>query len=275
MVPRILAVVLTMLVAFGFSAAALADAEADVEAFEPAALPAVDSLEDALPGIAIHREQRYVDVQATVVRREGDWLELLACTPKGREHESLLTIEARPSHLHLALLLLNFTPGQPMQWEHTDDGYVVHPPRGDRLSLFIVHENDEGDTIETPANEWVRHEPTGETMTGNVWMFMGSTFERFEEREIYMADLNGTVISLVNFGDDLIGRPTQVTDQSDEQRWKAHTERIPEQGTQVKLRIRAFEGDPEAAQEKIDEKQEQVDGPPRPPGGDRTSPPRD
>ncbi|MEX0653911.1 MAG: YdjY domain-containing protein [Phycisphaeraceae bacterium] len=251
-------------------------AAASVAAERPAVeMPALDSLEKSLPGISIHLEKRQLDLEATVIRQEGDWLELLACTPNSREHESILTVKARPSHIHLALLLLDYQPGSPMRWEQTDDGYIAHPPRGDKLSAFIVYENENGEPTEIPATDWIQHQPTGEAMAGNIWLFTGSTFQRYQEQEIYTADVNGTVLSLVNFGDDLIGRPTDVTDQSDAQRWNSFAERIPEPGTKVTLRLRAYEGDADDAREQIDAQQEAVDEPPAPPDAGHEAPPSD
>src|SRR5690606_16414817 len=60
---------------------------------KPAETPEKKIIE--LPGLRLDREKRVLDVEATVNRREGDWLELLACTPGTREHEAILTVTAR------------------------------------------------------------------------------------------------------------------------------------------------------------------------------------
>lgn len=243
------------------------------EAEAPLPPPPLDSLEDALPGLSVDFKARQLELDATVVLQEGDWLELLACSPDSREHESIFTVEARPSHIHLALLLLNYQPGSPMRWEQTEDGYTTHPPRGDLVSIFIAYENEAGDEVEVPANAWVRHQPTGDAMAGNVWLFAGSTFEQFHQQNVYVADLNGTAVSLVNFGDDLLARPTEVTNQTDNQRWTTFADRIPEPGTAVKLRLRPYEGKAEDVMELTDEQQERQDETPPPPGTGHDAPP--
>lgn len=58
-------------------------------------------------------------------------------------------------------------------------------------------------------------------------------------REIYLADLNGTVVSLVNFGDDVVCRATPLTDRDDGQAFAANVALVPPLGTAVKLRFRA------------------------------------
>ena len=41
------------------------------------------------------------------------WLEQVACMVGTREHESLVVVEAKPSEVHAALLLLGLEPGTP------------------------------------------------------------------------------------------------------------------------------------------------------------------
>ncbi|MFA9477256.1 YdjY domain-containing protein [Phycisphaerales bacterium AB-hyl4] len=264
-------ITLTMLIMSAPLTASWAEQADDDDA--PLPPPPLASLEEALPGVTVDLETRQLELEAVVVLRDGDWLELLVCSPQTREHESILTVEARPSHIHLALLLLGYQPGSPMQWEQTDDGYLTRPPQGELLSIYIAYEDDDGEEVEVPATDWIRHEPTGETMAGNVWLFAGSVFERIHEQNLYVADLNGTIVSLVNFGDDLIARPTQVTDQTDEQRWNTYTERIPETGTSVKLRIRPYDGDADDVADLVDAEQELLHETPPPPGTPHDAPP--
>ncbi|MCG8510704.1 MAG: YdjY domain-containing protein, partial [Rhodospirillales bacterium] len=102
-----------------------------------------------LPGLTINREEGFVDLDAKVVLREGDWLELLACSPNSREHESIVTVSARPSHIHLSLLLLGAEAGKPMTWKRLDDQIITDPPRGPKImAYFVLTEN--GKTKEIP-----------------------------------------------------------------------------------------------------------------------------
>ena len=56
-----------------------------------------------LPGLVINFQQRCVDIEATICLDEG-MLELIACVKGNKEHESIVAIEARPMHIHTALL---------------------------------------------------------------------------------------------------------------------------------------------------------------------------
>lgn len=208
--------------------------------------PEVAAQAAELPHLRINREQRYIDLDATVVLREGDWLELLACSPGSREHESILTVAARPSHIHLALLTLGLEPGKPLTYQETEEGYQLHPPRGPVVHISIVTEAD-GQTREISPGEWIVNQKTREPLPDDRWLFTGSAFTEYEGKQIYMADLNGTIASLVNFGEDLLARATDLTNQSDDQTWGANTPQIPPLGTTVTLRLRPEKIAPEAA----------------------------
>ena len=242
-----------------------------------------------LPGVRIDREAGVIDIDAEVVYREGDWLELVACTPGTREYESLLRVRARPSHVHLALLTLGLEPGRPMSWrEKPQGGYNVVPPRGPRVAVEVVLPGD-GDAPDVadvsdaavvgaagrqgrvvPIHAWIVNQQTGEGLADNIWLFTGSEFvpanalgppdavsgdtegengesvaadidantAAADTRPIYLADANGTVVSLVNFGDDLLARPTSRTNRDDDAQWNARPDALPPLGTAVKLRLR-------------------------------------
>ena len=203
----------------------------------PASQPAKAATERQLPHLRVDRARKFVDVDATVILREGDWIELLACMPGSREHESILTVAARPSHVHLALLMLGAEPGSPMMWKRRGDRIEVRPPYGARVAVSIISQQD-GQTVETKANRWIVNQKTGRTMPDNVWLFAGSGFVEWEGRQIYRGDAGGSVISLVNFGDDVLTRPTRRTSHDDDGMWGACTKVIPPVGTAVKVRLR-------------------------------------
>lgn len=193
----------------------------------------------ALPHVAIDRQHRYVDLDATVNLREGGWLELLACTPQTRTHESILVVHAKPSHIHLALQLLNLQPGAPMRWRHVDDQYQAQPAHGPQVTVNIVTPTGDG-AAEVPANQWIINKQTGKTLTDPIWIFTGSSFDDSHDPPAYRADIDGSVLSLVHFGDEVLARPGDRTHHNDQGILQPHTERIPDVGTPVKIRIRPF-----------------------------------
>ncbi|NJL32323.1 MAG: hypothetical protein HC898_12300 [Phycisphaerales bacterium] len=203
----------------------------------------------ALPGITIHRAPAtdpapglapapgHIDLEAKVVLREGKWLELLACTPGSKEHESILTVTARPSHIHLALLILGMEPGSPMKWDWQGDEFKITPPTGPKIAITLHYTDAQGKAVDVAAHHWIRNQKLDQPLTDNHWLFTGSRTEIVGDQSIYRADVNGSAISLVNFSDDLLARPTHLTHQNDDATWAAQTDAIPPLGTSVNIRL--------------------------------------
>lgn len=231
-----------------------ADAPAD-EAVDPVA-EAIKTVNKEDNGITVNAEDFYVDVAATVCLRRGDFLEMFACTRDTREHESILVIDAVPSKMHLGLLLLGLEPGKPLSYDRAFDPPKLVPAEGPEVGVFIVFKVDNVER-EIPANRWIQDNDTEEMMKDNIWLFAGSQFAEFQNKPVYQADLNGSAISLVNFGDDLLTLPNTMTDanESHGKVWAPRTKAIPKVGTKVTLRLRPVA-------EKDEEKNKPADNPP-------------
>jgi hypothetical protein len=198
----------------------------------------------AWPHVRVDRDAGVVEVDAKVVLDKAEWLELVVCTTGSREYESVAATDARPSHIHLALMTLGLQPGNPMTWKRDDEGNLIEvKAAGPAVEITATWEKD-GQTHTVPANKWIKHNETGESMPGSTWLFTGSALIEHEGQSIYMADLNGTVVSLVNFGDDILARDTKLTHQTDEGQWVANPDTIPPVGTAVTLRIKPVQPEP-------------------------------
>jgi hypothetical protein len=207
---------------------------------QPATAPATQpaSRPSSLPHITVDLKARHVDLEAKVILRDAEWIELLACTPKsGREHEAILSTPARPSHIHLALVMLGLEPGSPMRYWREGDEFKSAPPKGPRVEVLLRYTKD-GKPVEVPANRWILNQKTGKALDDRYWIFTGSQTGVLDDQTIYHADLNGTAISVVNFGGDLLTRATELTDKTDEATWGCHTAEIPPLDTEVTIRIR-------------------------------------
>ncbi len=201
-----------------------------------------ESSAPALPGITFFLERGYVELDAVVVGREAEWLELVACTPGTREHEALVTVSATPSDLHLALLLLGVEPGRPQRGVRGEDGWRILPASGGRVALeFVIHKGADGEPAVVPAGAWVLDLDTGAPLDTRLWMFTGSRLlpnpDDPEGPAVYLADVNGTVASLVHFGDETLSMDTTKTQDTDGQSLAPHPDRMPPDGAAVKLRV--------------------------------------
>jgi len=230
-----------------------------------------------LKHLTFNRDERFVDLDAKVCRRKADWLELIACTPGTKEHESIVTVSARPRDIGLALVLIGLEPGSPIRWREKEDGdFEMLPPTGAKVAVsYVIKDKRTDRMVEIPANRWVLNQKTGKVMPDNVWLFTGSVIYEEEDsetgkvRKMYSADQSGVVISIVNFGDEVMCRPTDMTRENDESTWGTNTEAIPAVGTELIVRLRPIEPLKDEDGEKGDAEQPHIASPAPAPSKDK------
>jgi len=207
-----------------------------------------------LPGLVVNFNDRRVDVEATVCLNEG-MLELVACTKGSKEHESLVTIEARPMHVHAALLALGARNGQPATSRPMDEQetrWIHLPPHGDPVKVSLVLRDPKGEKVEHSISEFVRRsedftdgnavEDEGaenEDPFSDTFIFAGSHLgDNGKGPRTYIADISGSVISISTFGDELLCMPGIHANDNDALMWQANPDKLPKVGTKVTLRLR-------------------------------------
>jgi len=186
-----------------------------------------------------------VHVDAGEVRFDGiacldvGWLEQVVCSPQTREHESLIVTEARPSHLHAALLATGFEPGTPGRWSYDNDEVSVSPPSGAEIRVEVMYVDRSGATVRESIGTWIRDYRGEHEFPASEWVFGGSRMRKapasMGEREIYEADYSGSVIGLVTFGDEVLGWSEVLADQEavHPPEWEVNTAHVPPPGTAV------------------------------------------
>ncbi|MHC4414465.1 MAG: YdjY domain-containing protein [Planctomycetota bacterium] len=178
---------------------------------------------------------------------DAGWLEQVACSPNTREHESLVVIESRPSEIHAALLLAGFQPGAPGKWSYEQETLRFTPPTGDRLDVWVRYETKTGEPVEEPIRTWIRDDGQEAELPREPWVFGGSLLvanpEWMGEGEHYVADMTGSIVGLVTFGDEVVGFSRVVADQAAVQppQWQVRSDHVPPVGTPVTLILRRAE----------------------------------
>jgi hypothetical protein len=202
-----------------------------------------------LPGLTIHAKERRVDVEATVCLDEGA-LELVACTKDSKEHESILTVEARPIHIHTALLLLGAKNGNPAMRRPLDPEmtrWADIPPRGDLIDVFLEYTEAGGKVTERPIGDFIKRSPEHAPAPGagadvrfpHTFLFAGSQLrDKGQAPKEYLADQSGHVISIASFGDELLGLPDIHSHDNGALMWHVDPTHLPAPGTKVTLRLR-------------------------------------
>jgi hypothetical protein len=198
------------------------------------------------PGLAINLEERCVDVEASVCLRRG-LLELVACTKGTKEHESIVVMEAKPMHIHAALLLLGAKPGSPATRQQLGDQaerWIDVPPRGGPVDVSLVLRGEGGKRAERPISDFIIRsrpksaapEPKLPTLT---FLFAGSVLHGDGPGpRRYLSDDSGNVISLSTFGDELLCLPAIHSQANDALQWQVNPTHLPAIGSNVTLRLR-------------------------------------
>lgn len=209
----------------------------------------------ALPGIKIDAKNKRIDVDAKIALSEG-LLELVACTKDSKEHESLVVVEATPLHIHTALLLIGANNGHPAMVKPANEEktkWLHLPPRGDPIAVSLVYPDpeDEKKTIERPISDFLKRteddpanggkeegEAKGPAEQFDTFVFAGSIVSENEKGERqYVADVEGNVISISTFGDEVICLPAQISKENAALVWAVDAKNLPKVGTKVKLRL--------------------------------------
>jgi hypothetical protein len=182
------------------------------------------------PGVGIDWPRRAVLVDAEVVLRRGP-LEFLACRP-GKEHESILRLNASATHIYLALGLIGLQPGHPPIWNETTGDY--ERAAGDLLDVECDWQQ-EGQLRHAPASEWLREIEYARTPIPRPWVFAGSV--RVADGSL-AADQTGAAFAVVDFPESLITLSGRHSSSNADLWLEADCERIPPVGTPVRLKLR-------------------------------------
>jgi hypothetical protein len=187
--------------------------------------------------VTIDWQQVQVEVAGRVVLREG-LLELFACSPHTREHESVVAIEARPLHVFQALGLIGLEPGRPVTYDPESSGWL--PAAGQPVVIDVRYASD-GREQTVSAWDWMKDARNEAPLTPREWVFCGS---RVFPGDVFGADVEGTVACVVDFDTALMALP-ELHSADNSLLWvAARTGQIPADGTACTLLIRA--GDREA-----------------------------
>lgn len=168
-----------------------------------------------------------VHIQARVVLRRGA-LEFLACWP-GKEHESILRIEASATDVWMALGLIGLNAGHPPVLDSDTGGYG--PPAGDLVDVSVEWEVD-GQRRAADAHEWLCAQEYGRAPPPRPWVFAGS-LPRADGR--LMCEYTGVGFALVDFPDSFFSLSRRFPGRYGSLWAEARAAVIPPTGTGVRL----------------------------------------
>lgn len=219
-----------------------------------------------LPGLLVDFENQCLDLDAKVCLDKG-FLELIACTRGSKEHESIVTVAARPIHIHTGLLLLGLVNGHPAIQQpvgQNDRRWVDLPPKGDPVQVFLVLKNQRNQVVERPIHEFLEYaaqdsaiadqkHPQGNSRKSKIklpafprsFVFAGSKLvEKGAGPRTYLAETSGNIISISTFGDEVVCLPSMQSRKNGQLSWRIKPGQLPKIGTQLLLRLRPAKQSP-------------------------------
>ena len=109
------------------------------------------------------------------------------------------------------------------------------------MAVSVLSE-DHDKQVERPANELIMDQKAKKAMADNVWVFAGSKeMPTDDKKSIYAADIDGVILSIVNFGNDVLAKVTDLTNGTDQAKWGPATESIPALRTKVVIRLKPLD----------------------------------
>ncbi len=176
----------------------------------------------------VDRGRRRVIVDGYVALRQGP-LEMFACPARTKEHESVVAVVAQAQHVHAGLLAVGGKVGRPVQFE------PYRPATGQTVHIFVLWWDAEGNKQVANAKHWVRQANTGDTLSHD-WVFAGSQLyvDPDSGQSQYLADA-GDMICVANFPTAMLDLGIRSAAENVDLMFVANTERIPPEGTPIRL----------------------------------------
>jgi hypothetical protein len=194
-------------------------------------------------GVFVDKDRRIVVIDARIAPRKIDDprykeiypIEVIACWafPRGQKaHETVVTIEAKPSDVHKALESLGLTAGTPVV------GEAKEAPKGPAVNILLEVPRPD-DAPQRLAVEKVLVDPkTNKAMPKVQWRFTGSVLSKPDpnkDEKVYGADLTGTLIAIFPVTDQTVVQTNLTMKEEKYVKLETNKKLLPKEGTPVRL----------------------------------------
>ena len=199
--------------------------------------PVVQKLSDGVYQIGtvqLDKNTQEIRLPGRVNMQEG-LIELFACGPKGKLHESVLVLDIIPYHMQVALLLLGLEPGGGLAHQGDPD-----TPTGDPVEIWV--EWDHSDSLSSSpmvrrhrAEELIYNIAREQPMQQTHWVFVGSKIVD----GWFMAQVEQSLVTTYHNPYTILDNPSPSG--GDDTLYIVNKEIVPEVGTPVQMIIKAVE----------------------------------
>jgi hypothetical protein len=194
-------------------------------------------------GVQVDRDKRTVTIDARVAPRKMTDpkfqgiiypIEVIACWPypKGQKaHETVVTIEVKPSEVHKAIESLGLKPGKPAR-------RVGEKAEGPEVNVYVEVPGPDGQPRRLPMERVLQDIKTSKPMPKVKWRFTGSILTQpapDKDEKVYAADLTGTLIAIFPVTDETVLQTSLTLEQEKYVKLETNKTLLPKEGTPVKL----------------------------------------
>jgi hypothetical protein len=176
--------------------------------------------------VRLDKNGRMISFPAVVNMNEA-LIEYLVVTSAGKVHESLLRTDAEPWHIHVAMLLLGAKGAGTNSFPEDH----IKPLPGERVGIELSWKIG-GKEKRHRAEEFILDRSKKSAMGKGFWIYTGS--QVFEG--IFIAQRDGSVVSLIEDPDALINNPRPGRDNDDN--WQVDAKGLPPLESPVEVTIR-------------------------------------
>jgi hypothetical protein len=211
-----------------YGAERLTERKDEIESAVPAAVPTLPLRKTSagdfqIGAVTFNVERREIWFPAQLNMTSG-LIEYAVVGNEGKLHESLLRTEARPYHIHLAML-----------WLSPTNRAAVSVPASNAPPASIairVSWKKQGRARETALEDWIQKKTSRRPLGRGPWKYQGS---RISEG-VFVAERDQSIIAIIDDLDALVGNPRAENDNDDI--WYAHpVAKLPE-GTPVTVHLK-------------------------------------
>jgi hypothetical protein len=195
-------------------------------------------------GVLVDKDKKTVTIDAKIAPRKLPHLdktyplEVIACWPhpKGKKaHETIVTIEAKPSDVHKALEGLGLKAGKPVMGEGE--------PKGPAVNVYLLVPDATGLERKVTMDRAMIDSKNGKPFPKNIeWRFTGSSMLQVDPNKAdktYGADFSGTLMAIFPVTSETVFQTELTIKYEGIMKLELNTKVLPKEGTPVKLVIEA------------------------------------
>ena len=195
-------------------------------------------------GVVVDKEKKTVTIDAKIAPRKLPHLdktyplEVIACWPhpKGKKaHETIVTVEAKPSDVHKALEGLGLKAGKPVMGEGE--------PKGPAVNVYLLVPDATGIERKVTMDRAMIDSKNGKPFPKNIeWRFTGSSMLQIDPNKndkTYGADFSGTLMAIFPVTSETVLQTELTIKYEGIMKLELNTKVLPKEGTPVKLVIEA------------------------------------